>query len=191
MKRSIQIVAMILLLLSVNYVNAQTMLGVYKSEDVHEVFSTLNGNILTVIDDGAPGLFIFSGYNASYAFYTDQFLGIVSLTLDAKKIVINSIPKRTSVTYTLVRVESINNSLNNSSINSSNFSQPNQTQRKCVFCNGTGECYLCNSAGQSKACVQNQFGVTCSDSYCIAKNHRCKDCGGTHVCQNCKGKGYK
>jgi len=138
-------------------------------------------------------LYFFSGYDANFIFYSDQFLGTVYMTLDTKQIVINSIPKKTLVTYKFDRVVTINNQSNNSFNENNNFSQPiqNKAQSKCVYCNGTGECYLCNSAGQSKACVQNQFGVTCSDSYCIAKNHRCKDCGGTHVCQNCKGKGSK
>lgn len=182
---------MILLLLTVSAVSAQTIFGVYKSEDGHEVYSTLNGNILTVIDDKVPGLYVFTGYNENYIFYSDQFLGTVFMTLDTKEIVINSTTKKTFVTYKFDHVVTISNQSNNSFNENRNFSQPIQNQRKCIYCNGTGECYLCNSSGQSKACVQNRFGVTCSDSYCIAKNHRCKDCGGTHVCQNCKGKGYK
>lgn len=74
---------------------------------------------------------------------------------------------------------------------SSPSTQNVQTTRRCGYCNGTGECYLCNSQGQSKACVSNMFGANCTDPYCIRKNHRCKNCGGNHICQSCKGKGYK
>jgi len=97
------------------------------------------------------------------------------------------------------RVAVLNSILGNNSTGTNytpTYSESSNSQfqtktKKCVYCNGTGECYLCNKAGQSKACVQNQFGVTCSDSYCIARNHRCKDCGGTHVCQYCKGTGSR
>jgi len=194
MRKSIQTIVIILSLLFANSVNAQTLFGVYKSDDGKQAYATINGDLLTVIDDMVPGIFFFSGYNANGAFYSDQFLGTVFVTLDTKKIVINSIPKQTSVSYNFIRVESIPNGTNIPSNSSAgNFSSPNQnsTKRKCGFCDGAGACPYCNSAGQSKGCVQNQFGVTCSDTYCIAKNHRCKDCLGTHVCSNCKGTGYK
>ncbi|MEI6143371.1 MAG: hypothetical protein WCP85_29105 [Mariniphaga sp.] len=75
--------------------------------------------------------------------------------------------------------------------NQQNINITSGTQRQCGYCNGTGKCPYCNSAGQSKACVENQLGVRCSDSYCIAHNHKCKHCEGTHICSRCKGNGYK
>ena len=82
-------------------------------------------------------------------------------------------------------------SYSTSSKSSSSVSSSVNTQRKCTWCNGTGKCDFCNSSGQSKTCLSYSFGVKCTDSWCIEHNHRCKQCGGTHVCSNCKGKGYK
>jgi hypothetical protein len=55
---------------------------------------------------------------------------------------------------------------------------------KCGYCTETGECPYCNSAGQANACANNRFGITCDDPSCVAKNHRCTFCNGTHVCQS-------
>ena len=62
---------------------------------------------------------------------------------------------------------------------------------KCSYCErkGNGKCAFCNEQGQSKACVRNPCGVECKDEYCIAKNHKCKHCDGTHICSKCKGTG--
>jgi hypothetical protein len=82
---------------------------------------------------------------------------------------------------------------NNNYSNSPESNYNNDTSKKniaCGYCNGTGKCPFCNSAGQSLACVSNPFGVKCTDSYCIARNHRCNHCGGTHICSNCKGSGH-
>jgi hypothetical protein len=35
------------------------------------------------------------------------------------------------------------------------------------------------------------YAVKCTVPCCASKNHRCKECGGTNTCQNCKGTGYR
>ena len=56
---------------------------------------------------------------------------------------------------------------------------------------GNGKCVSCNSKGQRNACVNNPYGGhLCSDPDCARKNHRCEECGGTNICQSCKGTGY-
>ena len=80
---------------------------------------------------------------------------------------------------------------NNYNYQSEYLCKNNNSTRQCGYCNGTGKCPFCNSSGQSLACVANRFGANCTDSYCIAKNHRCKHCDGTHICSNCKGTGNK
>ena len=82
--------------------------------------------------------------------------------------------------------------------------QQQQQQRFCPTCanvtgnvslagriQGNGRCYHCNSRGQSNACVANPYGTRCSDSRCIAGNHRCWSCGGTNVCTGCRGTGLR
>jgi len=88
-----------------------------------------------------------------------------------------------------IQNDALNNSNQTQDVNQK--SSPNTAKKtKCGYCKGTGKCPYCNSAGQSLACVSNQFGVTCKDSYCIAHNHKCKHCNGTHICSDCKGTGY-
>jgi len=184
MKQSIQIVVIILLLFSVNSVNAQSMFSVYKSEDGHEVYSTINGDILTVIDNGIPGLFIFSGYDATYAFYSNQSSGTVFMTRDTKRIVINSI------SYNFVSVKTFNNESNINNVpiqnyaptqNNTNSNTLTLKRKICTYCNGTGHIDSEISAYGSldqKWCPQCNKWV--SPTHC----HGCK------TCPVCLGKGY-
>jgi len=190
MRLTKQIAVIILLLLSVNSVYAQTLFGVYKSEDGQEVYTTTIGDILTLVDKGGPGYFTFSGYNDNGVFYYDQFLGTVFMTLDTKKIVINSFPKKTSVSYDFVRAESIVNGLNNSYYNSgNNFSSPNQNNNT----KGHLEKVTCTYCKGSKVQESPSYGA----SYGLdrSSDKRCEVCGKyeNHYHKNCipcQGKGY-
>ena len=131
----------------------------------------------------------------------ERFLQVLNVVNDVLLELNSNQPTSPSYNNSSTTTKSNSSSRPNSSSNTTNSQTPKQTP--CHLCEsnlgkvwaytnkGNGKCYNCNSRGQINACVNNPFGgVKCSDPNCIAKNHRCNECGGTNICQKCKGTGY-